>query len=311
MSSIVNIYIGLFGVAFFWGTSWAASKIGLRELIPLHLAVLRFILASIIFFCLVKILYKNYYIDKKDKIGIWFLGLLGVVLYFFVQYTGLNMTTTVNSSIIMATSPIFTMFLSTKIFHHEELTYNSVFGALIAFFGVFLVFTGGKNISIGGGTLAGDLLLLLNSGLWATFTVLGKNMVDKYDPFVVIAYAYIYGTITLLPIAFTPAFINDLKTASISTWTAALYLAVFCSVYSYYMWYKGIKIIGAPKTAMFNYLNPVVAVTIGVLFLKEDGNIYTLIGGILVFIGVYVASAKKGIFGNKELKRNSLLNSRQ
>jgi drug/metabolite transporter (DMT)-like permease len=300
MSSKVRIYISLFGVAFFWGTSWAASKIGLRELMPLHLAVLRFILASIIFFCLVKIFYKNYHIDKKDKIRIWFLGLLGVVIYFFVQYTGLNMTTTVNSSIIMATSPIFTMLLSTKVFHQEELTYNSVFGALVAFFGVFLVFTGGKGIMIGGSTLVGDLLLLLNSGIWAIFTVLGKNVVDKYDPFVVIAHAYIYGTITLLPIAFTPAFINDLKTASISTWSAALYLALFCSVYSYYMWYKGIKIIGAPKTAMFNYLNPVVAVTIGILFLKEEGSIYTLIGGILVFIGVYITSTKSGVpFGTR------------
>ena len=50
-----------------------------------------------------------------------------------------------------------------------------------------------------------------------------------------------------------------------------LYLAVFCSVYSYYMWYKGIKIIGAPQTAMFNYINPVVAVIIGVLLLKRIG----------------------------------------
>ena len=46
---------------------------------------------------------------------------------------GLNLTTTVNSSIIIATSPIFTMFLSTKLFHQEELTPAKILGAFIAF----------------------------------------------------------------------------------------------------------------------------------------------------------------------------------
>ncbi len=293
MSFEKRMYISLFSVACFWGTSWSVSKIGLRELSPVHLAVLRFILASIIFFCLVKLFYRDYVIEKEDRKWLWILGFLGVVLYFFIQYYGLDMTTTVNSSILIATSPIFTIFLSAKLFHQEKLNYSDLLGVLIAFVGVFLVFTAGKGISIGRSTIYGDLLLLLNSLVWALFTVLGKNLVDKYDPFVVMAYINIYATITVLPIAFTPAFINSVKAASITTWAAALYLAVFCSVYSYYMWYKGIKTIGAPKTAVFNYLNPMVAVIIGIILLKEDWNIYTIIGGILVFIGVYAASTRK------------------
>ena len=306
MSSTFRTYIGLFGVAFFWGTSWAASKIGLQELSPIHLAVFRFILASLIFFCLLKINYKGYVIEKKDKIMLWFLGFLGVVLYFYIQLTGLNLTTTVNSSILIGTSPIFIMFLSTLLFKQEQLTAGKIFGAFIAFIGIFLIFTGGKRISIGGSTLIGDSIMLANSLVWSFFTVLGKDLVDKYDPFVVMAYINIYGTILSLPIAFTPAFISSIKSASLATWCSTLYLAVFCSVYSFYMWYKGVKTIGASRTAMFNYLNPVVAVTIGILFLKEAWNVYTLLGGILVFVGVYAASAKYGSFNRrKRLKKNS------
>jgi drug/metabolite transporter (DMT)-like permease len=47
MSATARVYIGLFGVAFFWGTSWAASKIGLQEFSPLHLTIVRFIVASL------------------------------------------------------------------------------------------------------------------------------------------------------------------------------------------------------------------------------------------------------------------------
>lgn len=300
MSSRARIYIGLFGVAFFWGTSWAASKIGLRELSPMHLAVVRFIIASILFYGLLKIFYKGYIIDRADKPWLWFLGILGVSLYFYIQYTGLNHTTTVNSSIIIGTSPIFTMFLSTKFFRQEELNLNKIIGAFMAFLGILLVFTGGKGISFGGSTVLGDCLILINSLSWALFTVLGKRLVDKYEPFVVIAYINIYATITMLPIVFTPAFITSIKKATFATWASTLYLAVFCSVYGFYMWYKGIKIIGAPRTSMFNYINPVVAVTIGILFLKEDWNVYTLIGGILVFIGVYIASVKGSILVKKQ-----------
>lgn len=300
MSTNMRIYIGLFMVVFFWGTSWAASKIGLQELNPIHLAVLRFILASIIFFILLKIFYKNYVIEKEDRPWLWLLGFLGVSLYFCVQYMGLNLTTTVNSSIIIATSPIFTMFLSTKLFHQEELTPAKILGAFIAFFGIYLVFSGGKNMSISKSTLYGDLLILLNSIIWCLFTVLGKRVVDKYEPFVVMAYITMYGGVTMLPVAFTPAFINSVRKASFTTWGATLYLAVFCSVYGFYMWYKGIKILGASRTAMFNYLNPIFAVIIGILFLKEPWNTYTLVGGILVFVGVYIATTKSSILDKKK-----------
>ena len=155
-------------------------------------------------------------------------------------------------------------------------------------------------MSISKSTLYGDLLILLNSIIWCLFTVLGKRVVDKYEPFVVMAYITMYGGVTMLPVAFTPAFINSVRKASFTTWGATLYLAVFCSVYGFYMWYKGIKILGASRTAMFNYLNPIFAVIIGILFLKETWNTYTLVGGILVFVGVYIATTKSSILDKKK-----------
>jgi len=306
MTETVRVYLGLFGVAFFWGTSWAASKIGLQEFSPLQLTIVRFVVASVIFYFMTRVFYKDCVIEKRDKMRIWLLGLLGVSIYFMLQHIGLDMTTTVNSSILIATNPIFTMILSAKLFRQEELTYGGIFGALLAFFGVFLIFTGGKGISIGRNTLFGDLLMLLNSLVWALFSVLGKDVVDKYDPFVVMAYAYLYGTITMLPFAFTPGFAASLKAASITTWAAVIYLALFCSVYSYYMWYRGIRALGASRTAMFNYINPVIAVIIGIVFLKEAWNLFTIIGGALVFVGVYITSGSNGILRKRKSQNSTL-----
>ncbi|WP_422445492.1 DMT family transporter [Thermoanaerobacterium sp. DL9XJH110] len=295
MDSTVKTYLGLLAVAFFWGTSFAVSKEALRELSPMGLAVLRFSLASIIFFALLKTHYRGNVIEKRDRPMLWFLGILGVSSYFYVQYTGLKLTTTVNTAIIIAISPIFTALISSLVFHQERLTPDKILGALIAFAGIFTIFTGRGDMSLGRDTLAGDLLILSNAVAWALFTVLGKSLVDKYDPFVVTAHINIYGTLTMLPLAFAPSFINSFKSMHISTWASALYLAVTCSAFGYFMWYRGVKTLGASRTAVFNYINPLFAVTIGILFLNEPANLRTLLGGAAVLFGVYVASGGRAL----------------
>lgn len=292
MKNEFKIYLSLFFVVFFWGTSWAVSKYGLIELSPLHFATMRFLIASAIFFILLKCVYKDYKIDKKDHLYLLLLGILGISLYFIILYSGLRYTTTVNSSIIFATSPIHTVLLSSLIFHQEKLTPQKLMGSILAFLGVILVLTNGT-LSIGQETLKGDMLITINSILWSLFTILGKELVDKYEPFVVMAYITIYGTLTLLPFTITPDFLKSFTTINIATWGAVMYLAVFCSVYGFYMWYRGIKIIGASRTAMFNYLNPLIAVIVGIIFLKEPIGINTFLGGIAIFAGVYIASGKK------------------
>ena len=299
MSQSAKTYLGLLAVAFFWGTSFSVSKIGLRQLLPMHLAILRFSLASIIFYAMLIMFYRNNSIEKKDRPLLWFLGVLGVSSYFYIQYTGLKLTTTVNTAIIIAISPIFTIIFSSLVFHQESLTLNKIVGAILAFSGIFLIFAGSTGMTLGKGTMAGDLLILSNSVAWALFTVLGKKLVEKYDPFMVMAYINIYGTITMLPLAFTLTFVNSVRTMEPITWGAVLYLAITCSVYGYFMWYRGVKVLGASRTAVFNYINPLFAVAIGILFLKEPGNIYTLLGGAAVLAGVYTASRSGEKFRHK------------
>lgn len=290
MTQTAKTYLGLLAVAFFWGTSFSASKLGLRQLLPMHLAILRFSLASFIFFIVLRIFYTDVSIEKKDLPLLWFLGVLGVSSYFYIQYTGLKLTTTVNTAIIIAISPIFTIIFSSLVFHQESLTLNKIAGAVVAFCGIFLIFAGSSGMTLARGTMVGNLLILSNSAAWALFTVLGKGLVEKYDPFVVMAHINIYGTITMLPLAFSPVFVNSLRTIGAVTWWAVVYLALTCSVFGYFMWYRGVKVLGASRTAVFNYINPLFAVTIGILFLKEPGNIYTLLGGAAVLAGVYTAS---------------------
>ena len=293
------IYLSLTIASLLWGTSFAAAKVGLRELLPLNLVILRFVLASLIFGIILTLMRRDNTINRSDIPIFIALGFLSITSYFFIQFTGLQYTTTINSSLIIATSPIY-IALFGSILGWEKLSTASIYGILLAFIGVTAIITNGNLAGIfHTDTLKGDLMLMCNSVVWAGFTLYGKSILQKYRPFVAMAYIHIFGTLLLIPFAFTPTFLastplmTQINTITWPTITAALYLALLCSVYAYYIWYTGVEKIGAVRTAVFSYLNPLFAIVTGVLLLGESFSVYTFVGGLMIIAGVYVTNKAK------------------
>lgn len=298
-SSSAYIYAALTSVSLLWGTSFAAAKIGLFELLPLNLVILRFVLASTLFGIILLIMRKDNCIEISDIPRFIVLGFLAITSYFYIQFTGLQFTTTINSALIIATSPIYIAIFG-SIIGWEKLSTTMITGIALAFIGVTSIITNGQLSDLfHTSTIKGDLLLFCNAVVWAGFTLYGKSILQKYRPFVAMAYIHIFGTILLIPFAFTPTFfvtiplIIQIQTISWSTIFAALYLAVLCSVYGYFVWYAGVNKIGAIRTAVFSYLNPLFAIITGVLLLDENFSIYTLVGGLMVIAGVYLTNKAK------------------
>ncbi|NPV27407.1 MAG: DMT family transporter [Firmicutes bacterium] len=295
--SHLGTYLGLVLTSFFWGTSFAAAKIGMSELLPVNLVILRFILASLLFGVALIFLRRNVWrIELADLPRLVWLGFLGVSAYFVVQYYGLTHTTSVNTALIIGTSPIITGLLAARV-GGERLVRQHYVGMLVAFVGLFLLITKGNfYLTHGESVLKGDLLILFNAVMWSCFTLAGKRVVGKYDPFVVVAYLSLLGTLLLLPLAFisTPltrvTFVQQLPTLSLATWGAAGYLALTCSVIGYFFWYRGVQRLGAAKTAMFTYLNPLVALVTSLILFDENITGLVLVGGALVLTGVYLTT---------------------
>ncbi|WP_425057699.1 putative amino-acid metabolite efflux pump [Sporomusa carbonis] len=293
------IYLALTSVALLWGTSFAAAKIGMYELSPINLVIFRFIIASLVFAGILTTMDRNNTIERKDIPKFIILGFLAITSYFCIQYTGLTYTTTINAALIIATSPISTALMGAA-FGWEKISASSYTGILLAFAGVSLIITNGQLTGLFQlTTLRGDFMLMVNALVWAGFTLYGKNILQKYRPFTAMAYIHILGTIMLLPLAFIPTeltplpFIQQVMTISWSTAGTALYLAILCSVYGYYMWYTGVGHIGPVRTAVFSYLNPLFAIITGIWLLGERLTPYTIGGGIMVIAGVYLTNKFK------------------
>ncbi|MCT4617898.1 MAG: EamA family transporter [Marinisporobacter sp.] len=288
-----RLYILLTLTVIFWGTSFAAVKTGMGDLAPVQFLFLRTFFASIIFAgVLLNVDEKKRKIEKKDLPYITYLGFMGMAGYFAVQYTALKFTTTVNASLLVGIAPIIIAIYS-KFFLNEDLNFRRMIGILLCFMGICMIITKGNFSSFSfGKTLFGDILMIINAVMLAAFSLGAKKILNKYDPFIAVAYINMAACILLIPVSFIPNFLSPVSLLHsfskihVKTVLSALYLAVTCTVLGYYAWYNAIKEIGPSRTSVFNYINPLVAAIVSFLFFQEDMSIFTILGGMSIVGGV-------------------------
>jgi len=178
----------------FWGASFVAGKFALAELSPLHLVLVRAILAALALDLF--LWWRRGWIDaahltRYDWARIGLLTLLSVFPHQLAQMAGLRQTTAVNSALLVTLGPLF-MFLLSASFFSERVTRFKVVGFLIAILGSTLVITRGdlQSLRVSGSTLAGDLLVVVSALGWALYSTLSKGLLQKRPPVLVAALVF-------------------------------------------------------------------------------------------------------------------------
>jgi len=280
-----------------WGSSFSVSKCGVSSNSVLGFITLRVFIASIvltvILLCTSK---RKIKVESMDMKKIAKLSLVGVSGHFFIQCTALKYTSAVNASLLIALSPLLIVI------HHvmqesKTMKLSQVNGVIFSFVGASLVITKGNfGEVLEGVNITGDSLMVVNTLMLAYFTVEVKQVISKYGPLIVNTYLNLFGLLALLILFFAQSglegisIVHKIVTNDVQVLYAALYLAIFSNVISYYGWYKGIEILGSSKTAVFNYFNPLVAILISYLYVNEKISVVTIVGGVLIIVGVYYSN---------------------
>jgi len=275
-------------------------KVALSEgLTPVAIATFRFLIAGGLF--LVALFFKknrkrNYrlLVEGRDAPTLLLLALSGVTFFFIAQYTGIQMASASIAAIFVCLlSPIIIAALSARIFK-EHLTKKQIFGIGIAAAGAFTVITGGT-LSFSGNRefFLGSLILLSTPVLWAAYSLLGKKIIEKYDPFLVVAQVTMLGGLCLIPFSLAENSLHQIFTMSLYGWLAILFLSITCSVLGYYIWFYVLKQVGAAVTSSFLFAEPLVTVLFAVSFFEEEITLSIIAGGLLILIGVQLVTAKK------------------
>lgn len=279
----------------FWGFSFIATKVALREVHPVALLAIRFgIGASLLL--LFQIRKDRGFLSafsSKDWVSIVFLAIVGIAGHNLLQAYGLLYTTAINTGWIIAIQPIF-IALSARLFLREKITWRRILGIVLGFSGILLIISKGL-FSLSLFRIAstfGDLLVLCSALTWAAFTVGGRGFLSRFSPLAAIAPIMAVGC--LLTVLFNSlkgewSFICHL---SLAAWMGILFLGVFCSGLAYFFWYSALEKKDSSLIGMYLYLEPFVTLIGAFLLLNESIQWITLLGGGMTLSGVYLATWK-------------------
>jgi len=289
MNKNLIIAVILILVSFVWAGSFIVVDIITKEMDPIDLGFLRFLVATPLIILIAVVRKKPLMLPKKELPWLVVLGLTGVTFLYLFQFLGIHFTNAPTASVLINTNVIFIVILS-GLFLHETLTRKRIAGIVLSFIGVFVIMFSDilkQELTFDNLFFIGGILMLLSAFCWALYSFVGKRLLKTYDEFVITTYAFGFGTLFYIPFVIFHLS-SVLQQTSLNGWLAVLYLALTCSLFGYLGWYYALKHIDASKAAVFLNLIPLFTILMS-FFLGTSLTWFFLLGAALILYGVYLA----------------------
>ena len=169
---------------------------------------------------------------------------------------------------------------------------GGIIGALVAIVGVVLVVLNGQ-LTFHLNPL-GDLIALAAALMWAVYSILIKKYTEQYDNFLVTRRVMLWAFITAVPLMLLTDGMPDLhplftQTNVLLSW---LFLGVFGNAVCFAIWNIAFQRLGVVITNNYLYASPFVTLVVGYLLLDEQITVMSVIGAVLITVGVIVALKK-------------------
>ncbi len=264
------------------------GKLALASMPPLPLSALRVTCAALMLES-IRRLRRAESLAPGDHKRVLLYGLLGVSLNQVLFILGLSMTTAINTTILTATIPVFTLGIAV-LTRREALTASAAVGVLLAGAGA-LVLVNVRNFDWHSRHARGDLLLLSNALAYSLYLVLSRPILAHYRVMTVVSRVFLYGAppilLFTLPalLRFSPAAVTPRSWASFSG------VVVLCTVMPYVLNSWALARTGASRVALYVFLQPLLASVLAILVLKESLTLRTVVAGVLILAGLAVSVA--------------------
>ncbi len=289
---------------FFVNTLYGASHVLAKGVMPLFLTpsvfILFRVLGATLLFWLVKLLLPTQKIEKKDYLLLAVCGLFGVATNQLCFFYGLNLSSAINSGIIMTTNPILVIILAYFLIK-EKITLSKVAGILIGAAGAILLTLAGSSGK--GDSLFGDLFLFINALSYAIYLVIAKPLMKKYNPLTVITYVFTFGLgfVLLFPPTLSEVFQTNFQQITWEIWSKIIYVVVGVTFLTYLLTMYGLKYLSPAVSSAYIYFQPVLVIFFAfflsyVGFAEDYTDTITWQKGVymfLIFVGVWLTTRKQ------------------
>jgi drug/metabolite transporter (DMT)-like permease len=280
-------------VCFFWGTTWVASKIGVKYMPSLQMAGIRQTLGGLCY--VIFFLVKGVRLPARKEWGsILILSLLNFALTNGLSTWGLKHITAGLGAIMGAIFPLWLVVIG-LFTSSGRIPTRAVIGLLIGFAGVCIIFYEHLHDFVNPDFRFGILISLAATWTWAFGTLYTKKKAAGFNPYFSLGLQMLISGFILL--VFTQL-VNTSETKSAipftaipwQSWAAVGYLVIFGSIISFIAYLYALQHLPTGQASVYAYINPIVAVLLGWLLFAENITIFIVIGGLVTLAGVYMVN---------------------
>jgi drug/metabolite transporter (DMT)-like permease len=278
-------YFALGVVCFFWGTTWVASKEGVRHMPGLQLAAIRQTLAGVLY--VLFFLLKGVPLPKgKEWAPILMLSFLNFMLSNGLSTWGVKYISAGLGSIIGAIFPLWLVVIG---FFKDKTPQNSqtIAGLLLGFTGICVIFFGHLQDFFEAKFRFGIFLSLISTVSWAFGTLYTREQALRFNPYFALGLQMVISGPVLYAVSVVTNDSTPLMSIPWQSWTAIAYLVIFSSVITFAAYLYVLQNLPTEQVSLYAYVNPVVAFSIGAMVFGEKLTLPIGVGVLITLYGVY------------------------
>lgn len=283
--------LAVIGANIIYGLNYVIAKGIMPDYMnPRAIIFVRTSIATVVFWFIASWLKKEK-IEREDWKTLLLSGFFGISLNQLMFFEGLNLTTSINASILMVGIPIAVLFFS-KIFQNISFGRSKFIGMMLGSVGAIYLILGKGKIDFSSSTSLGNVLIMINVTSYAFFLVLIKPLASKYHPITLMKWVFLFGFLFVAPFTLPKFIQTDWSIIPIHIWLSIGYVVVFATILAYFLNNYSLTRMSAATNSAFIYSQPAIATLVAVIFGKEQLHFQQIIAALFIFVGVYFVIKK-------------------
>ncbi|MEL6812467.1 MAG: EamA family transporter [Bacteroidota bacterium] len=273
-----------------YGINHTLAKGLMPEVIGPYAFILLRVSGAAVLFWLISIFVKSEKVDRKDWGRIVLCALFGMVLNMNMFFKGLELSTPINSSVVITLTPVILLILS-AIFLREKITWLKSIGIGLGLIGALaLIFFGPMTQENAPNIPVGNLLFIGNATSYAIYLIIVKPLVAKYSSITLMKFFFFIAVFINLPIGYSQFMeVEWVQLTANQAWILA-FVVVGTTVLTYLFNIYALRQLSPSTIGAFIYLQPVLAAVFAILVGADKLSGLLLVGATLIFLGVFLST---------------------
>ncbi|MCW5514894.1 DMT family transporter [Muriicola sp. Z0-33] len=292
MSKRTLALLAAIGATIIYGLNHTIAKGVMPEVVkPYGFIMLRVIGATVLFWG-ISVFGPKERIAKKDYLRMLLCAVLGMGFNMLAFFKGLDLSTPINSAVLITLTPIIVLILS-AILIKERISKSKIFGIFIGLLGALGLLLLGAEIRQDAPNIPmGNALIILNAIFYGSYLIVAKTLIQKYHPFTFMKWLFTLGILICLPFGYDELIEIQWGTMPFQAAWKILFVVVGTTFLTYLFNIYALTQLKASTLSAFVYVQPLLGILFAVAMGKDTLTGIKIVSASLVLLGVYLASRR-------------------